>query len=70
MLRLLKVDNAHFGALINKPPTTAELPKHLFVNWPAADAITEIVLSRTPKSLLSSGRALKSKLWTRHCETA
>jgi hypothetical protein len=44
-VRLLKVDNAHFGALINKPPTTAELPKHLFVNWPAADAITEIVLS-------------------------
>jgi len=44
-VRLLKVDNAHFGALINKPPTTAELDDHLFLNWPAADAITEIVLS-------------------------
>jgi hypothetical protein len=44
-VRLLKVDNAHFGALINKSPNAAELPKHLFMNWPAADAITEIVLS-------------------------
>src|SRR5262249_42647028 len=43
-VRLLKVDNAHFGALITEP-TTAELPEHLFLNWPAADVITEIVLS-------------------------
>jgi len=42
---LLKVDNAHFGALINESPTTAELCEHLFLNWPAGDAITEIVLS-------------------------
>jgi hypothetical protein len=44
-VRLLKVDNAHFGALINESLTAAELPEHLFVNWPAADAIKEIVLS-------------------------
>ncbi len=44
-VRLLKVDDAHFGALINKSPTEAELPKHLFLNWPAADTIMQIVLS-------------------------
>jgi hypothetical protein len=42
-VRLLKVDNAHFHALISKPATTAELDKYLFLNWPAADTITEIV---------------------------
>jgi hypothetical protein len=44
-LRLLLVDNAQFGALINTPATTVELPEHLFVGWPAADVITDIVLS-------------------------
>ncbi len=44
-VRLLKVDDAHFGALMSKPPTTAELPAQLFLDWPAADSIVEIVLS-------------------------
>jgi hypothetical protein len=44
-VRLLKVNNAHLGALMNEPPTTDELPEHLFLDWPAADIIKEIVLS-------------------------
>jgi hypothetical protein len=44
-VRLLKFEKAHFDALITKPPATTELPIHLFKEWPAADAITEIVLS-------------------------
>jgi hypothetical protein len=45
-VRLLKVDDAQFGALMSKPPpTTAELPEHLYLDWQAADTIVEIVLS-------------------------
>jgi hypothetical protein len=44
-VRLLKVDDAHFGALMSKPPTTAELPAYLRLDWPAVDTIVEIVLS-------------------------
>jgi hypothetical protein len=45
-VRLLKFDDAHYGALINKSPTEAKLPcKYLFMNWPAAETIMQIVLS-------------------------
>jgi hypothetical protein len=44
-VRLLKFDRAHFHALISAPPTAAELEEHLFLDWPAADAIEKIVLS-------------------------
>jgi hypothetical protein len=45
-VRLLKVDDAQFGALMSEPPpTTAELPAYLYLDWPAADTIVEIVLS-------------------------
>jgi hypothetical protein len=41
----LKFDDAHYGALANQSVTATDLDKYLFVNWPAADAIDEIVLS-------------------------
>jgi hypothetical protein len=44
-VRLLKVDSAHLDALINESPTAAKLPEHLYLKWPAADTIAEIVLS-------------------------
>jgi hypothetical protein len=44
-VRLLKVDDAHLGALITESPNTVELCKYLFMNWPVAEAIAEIVLS-------------------------
>jgi hypothetical protein len=44
-VRLLKFDNPHYAALIKKPPTVTELPEHLFLNWPTADAIEKVVLS-------------------------
>jgi hypothetical protein len=44
-LRLLLVDDAHFGALFIEPSTTAELPEYRSLNWSVADAITKIVLS-------------------------
>jgi hypothetical protein len=44
-LRLLKVNDAHCTALFNGAPAVAELDEHLFLNWPAADVIEQIVLS-------------------------
>lgn len=44
-VRLLKVDERQFNALISKPPTVAELAEHLFIDWAAPDVLAEIVLS-------------------------
>jgi hypothetical protein len=44
-VRLLKLNRGHYHTLIAEPRTAAELDKHLFLDWPAADAIENIVLS-------------------------
>ncbi len=44
-VRLLKVNGAHYAALINGAPAVAELDEYLPLSWPAADVIEHIVLS-------------------------
>ncbi len=47
-LRLLKFDQAHYGALVPivpKDASTSELPGHIFVDWVLGDVIEEIVVS-------------------------
>lgn len=44
-VRLLKVDNIQYNALIQRPPTAPELPEHMYLDWIVGDAIEEIVLS-------------------------
>jgi hypothetical protein len=44
-LRLLKFDQAHYGALVPKDASVSELPEHLPVDWVLSDVIDEIVIS-------------------------
>jgi len=44
-LRLLKSDDAQYGALVPKDASVPELEDHIFVDWAPDDAIDEIVLS-------------------------
>ena len=44
-LRLLKFDQAHYGALARKDTSVSELPEHIQVDWVLSDAIDEIVVS-------------------------
>ena len=44
-LRLLKLDAAHFGALVPKDASVSELPEHVFVDWVLSDVIDEISVS-------------------------
>jgi len=44
-LRLLKVDEAHYGALVAKDASVPELPEHIFVDWALGDVIDEIAIS-------------------------
>ena len=44
-LRLLKFDEAHFGALVPKDASVSELPEHMYVDWALSDVIDEIIVS-------------------------
>lgn len=44
-LRVLKYDQAHYGALVPKDASVSELPEHIFVDWVLSDVIDEIVVS-------------------------
>jgi len=44
-LRLLKVDEAHYGALVPKDASVSELPEHIYVDWVLSDVIDEIIVS-------------------------
>jgi hypothetical protein len=44
-LRLLKFDQAHYGALVPKDASVSELPEHTCVDWVLSDVIDEIVIS-------------------------
>jgi hypothetical protein len=44
-LRLLKFDDAQYGALVPKDASVPELPEHIFVDWGPHDVIEEIVIS-------------------------
>jgi hypothetical protein len=44
-LRLLKFDQAHYGALVPKDASVSELPEYIFVDWVLSNVIDEIVLS-------------------------
>jgi hypothetical protein len=44
-LRLLKVDEEHYSALIPKDASVPELPEHMYVDWVLGDVINEIVIS-------------------------
>jgi hypothetical protein len=44
-LRLLKFDQAHFGALVPKDASVPELPEHLCLDWVFRDAVEKIVIS-------------------------
>ena len=43
-LRILKFDEAHFGALAQKA-SVPELPEHIYVDWALGDTIQEIAIS-------------------------
>jgi hypothetical protein len=40
-LRLLKVDEAHYRALVPKDATVSELSEHIYVDWVLSDVITQ-----------------------------
>jgi hypothetical protein len=44
-LRLLKCDEAHYGALASKDASVSELPKHISLDWVLSDVIEEISVS-------------------------
>jgi hypothetical protein len=44
-LRILKFDEAHYGALVPKDASVSELPEHINVNWVLGDVIEEIAVS-------------------------
>jgi hypothetical protein len=44
-LRLLKFDEAHYGALASKDASAFELPNHICLDWVLGDVIEEIVIS-------------------------
>jgi hypothetical protein len=44
-VRLLKFDEAHYGALASKSATVSELPKHISLDWILSDVIEEIIVS-------------------------
>jgi hypothetical protein len=44
-LRLLKFDQAHYGALATKDASASELPQHVYMDWVLRDVIDEIVIS-------------------------
>jgi len=44
-LRLLKFDDAQYGALVPKDASVPELPERIFVDWGPHDVIEEIVIS-------------------------
>jgi hypothetical protein len=43
--RLLKFDDAQYGALVPKDASVPELQEHIFVDWAPSDVIDEIALS-------------------------
>jgi hypothetical protein len=43
-LRLLKFDDAQYGALVPKDASVPELPEHICVDWVLSDVIDEIVI--------------------------
>jgi hypothetical protein len=44
-LRLLKFDEAHFGALVPKDASVSELPEYIYVDWVLSDVVEEIIIS-------------------------
>ena len=44
-IRLLRYDDKQFSQLKREPPSVGELDEYLYLDWPVADAIQEIVLS-------------------------
>jgi hypothetical protein len=49
-LRLLKVDEAHYSALLPKDASVPELPEHIGVDWILSDVIDEIEISPSPST--------------------
>lgn len=44
-LRLLKVDEAHYRALVQKDASVSELSEHICVDWVLSDVIDQIIIS-------------------------
>jgi hypothetical protein len=44
-LRLLKFDEAHYGALASKNASVSELTEHISLDWVLSDVIEEIAIS-------------------------
>ena len=44
-VRLLKVDEAHYWALVPKDASVSELSEHIYVDWVLSDVIDKIIIS-------------------------
>jgi hypothetical protein len=44
-LRVLKFDEAHYRALVQKDASVSELSEHIYVDWVLSDVIDQIIIS-------------------------